>query len=272
MKKFTLASLMVASIGFATPVIAKNPEVTLRFSHLFPATATLNTELVEAWAEQVRKDSNGRIDVDIFPSNTLSKAPAQYFAAAHQIADISFSIQGYTSNKFPLTQIVELPGVVKDAQHGSCIVQSLYDEGLIDQEYTDTKPLFLFTHGQGHIHTTDRSVRTPEDLRGLRIRQPTAVVGKLLSDLGAQPIGMPAPEAYQSLQRGVIDGVAITWDGAEVFRLNELAKNHTEVGGLYSLAFVVTMNKNSYNSLPADLKKVIDDNSGMDWSQRGKRQ
>ena len=50
------------------------------------------------------------------------------------------------------------------------------------------------------------------------------------------------------------------------FRLNELAENHTEVG-LYTLSFVVTMNKQVYNSLPDDLKMVIDNNSGLKWAQ-----
>lgn len=242
-------------------------EYTLRFAHFFPPVAGAQKDIFEPWAEAIEKESNGRIEVEIYPSSTLAKPPALYDAAKNMIADVSATVQGYTANRFPLTQVVELPGLVNSAEQGSCIIQSLYDEGHLDREYRDTKPLFFFTHGPGGIHTTNRLVEKPSDLEGLRIRRPTAVVAKILEGLGAQPVGMPAPEAYQSAQRGVIDGVSLPWEGQYTFRLNELATNHTEVGGLYTLSFIVTMNKQFYNRLPADLKQVIDNNSGMKWSK-----
>jgi len=243
-------------------------EYTLRFSHFFPDVSGPSKNLFHKWAEAVETESNGRIDVQMYPSSTLAKPPAQYDAVKNSIADVSVSVQGYTANRFPLTQIVELPGVSQNAAQGSCIVQSLYDEDLISNEYSQTKPLFLFTHGPGGIHTTNKEIKVPKDLEGLRIRRPTAVVAKLLEGLGAQPVGMPAPNAYQSTQRGVIDGVALPWEGEYTFRLNELTPHHTEVGGLYTLAFIMTINKSFYSSLPADLKKVIDHNSGMAWSKK----
>lgn len=260
-----------AMAAVAVSVIAQaqaSAEYTLRFSHFFPSVSGQSKDIFEAWKKAVEEESHGRIQVQIYPSGTLAKAPAQYDAVKNSIADVSVAVQGYTANRFPLTQIVELPGVSKDADQGSCIVQSLYDEGVISKEYSQTRPLFLFTHGPGGIHTTNKEIKTPQDLEGLRIRRPTAVVAKLLTGLGATPVGMPAPDAYQSAQRGVIDGVALPWEGQYTFRLNELTKYHTEVGGLYTLAFVMTMNKSFYNRLPADLKKVIDDNSGMKWSKK----
>lgn len=243
-------------------------ELTLRFAHLWPAVAATHKEGFQVWADKIEKDSKGRIKVEVYPSGTLAKPPAQYEAVKNRIADVTATVQGYTANRFPLTQVVELPGVVKDGKHGSCIVQSLYDEGLISDEYKDTKPLWLFTHGPGHIHVKGKSITKPEDFAGLRIRRPTTVVSNLLEELGAQPVGMPAPASYQSMQRGVIDGVAFPWEGTVSFRLNELVDSHTEIGGLYTLSFVVTMNKDVYNDLPADLKKIIDNNSGMDWAVR----
>lgn len=263
-KCFALTGLMV--FGALTSVNAA--EVTLRFAHLWPAVSAHHKQIMQAWADSVEKESNGRIKVEVYPSGTLAKPPAQYEAVKSRIADMTATVQGYTANRFPLTQIVELPGLVKNAPHGSCVIQSLYDEGLISGEYTDTHPLFLFTHGPGLIHVKGKVIRKPSDLAGLRIRRPTTVVGSLLERLGAQPVGMPAPESYQAMQRGVIDGVALPWEGAYVFRLLELTDSHTEVGGLYTLSFIVTMNKDVYNSLPADLKKVIDDNSGMKWAAK----
>jgi TRAP-type C4-dicarboxylate transport system substrate-binding protein len=264
-----ISSIALAGLAaLATALPAQAADYTLRFAHFWPAVAGTHKNLYQVWANTVEKESNGRIKVEIYPSATLAKPPAQYEAVKNRIADMTATVQGYTANRFPLTQVVEVPGLVKSAAQGSCIVQSLYDEGLIADEYKDTKPLFLFTHGPGLLHTKDKTITKPEDLAGLRVRRPTAVVAKLLEELGAQPVGMPAPQSYQSMQRGVIDGVALPWEGALVFRINELAKHHTEVGGLYTLSFVVTMNKDVYDSMPADLKKVIDDNSGMAWAKK----
>ncbi len=256
----TVSATALLTLGASASALAA--DVTLRFSHFWPAVSPIHKEVFQNWANKVEADSNGRIEVQLYPGATLSKPPAQYDAVINRIADMTATVQGYTANRFPLTQVVELPGVVKTAEQGSCVIQSLYDEGLIADEYKDTHPLFLFTHGQGHLHTKGTTINEPSDLAGLRIRRPTLVVGALLEDLEAAPVGMPAPNSYQSMQRGVINGVALPWEGVNSFRINELADSHTEIG-LYSLSFVVTMNKSVYNRLPEDLKQVIDNNSGM---------
>ncbi len=264
MKKITTLALTLGAVLGTANVYAA--DVTLRFGHFWPAVSAAQKDIFQAWADQVKTDSNGHVKVEIYASSMLAKPPAQYDAVARQILDVTATVQGYTANRFPLTQIVELPGIVKTAVEGSCVVQSLYDEGLLESEYKETKPLFLFTHGPGMLHTKDKSVEKPQDLANLRIRRPTSVVASLLEKAGALPVGMPAPDAYQAMQRGVIDGVALPWEGATVFKLNELANNHTDIGGLYSLAFIVTMNKNVYNKLDAEQKAAIDKNSGMAWS------
>lgn len=268
MKYKNATRLLTMAISFATASSAFSAEYTLRFAHHFPAVSAPHKLIFQAWADAVEKESGGRINVEVYPSATLAKPTAQYDSVVNRIADVTATIQGYTANRFPLTQIVELPGVAKSAENGACVVEKLYEDGSIAREYRKTKPLFLFTHGLGHIHTTEKPINKPEDLAGLRIRRPTSVVANLLKGLDAQPVGMPVPDTYQAAQRGVIDGVTLPWEGQYVFRLNELTPYHTEVGGLYTLAFVVTMNKSVYNSMPKDLQKVIDDNSGMKWSEK----
>lgn len=266
MKKILTMTALAAALS-TTIAHAQSPEYILRFSNMYPEVSE-HQKVYQAWADAVEKESQGRIKVQLFPGATLAKPNAQYDAVKNHIADVAMAVQGYTANRFPLTQIVELPGIVQNAKQGSCIIQSLYNEKLISQEYKDTKPLYLYTPGPGSFHTKDTAIRTPADLQGLRLRRPTAVVGKMLKDAGANPVGLPAPSAYPSLQRGVIDGLAMQWEGNYTFRLNELTKYHTEVGGLYTLAFIVTMNKGVYNSMPADLKAVIDHNSGMAWAEK----
>jgi TRAP-type C4-dicarboxylate transport system substrate-binding protein len=258
------AAVCLSASAICSPVMAA--DYTLKFAHFWPANSGVHKGF-EAWAESVETASEGRIEVEFYPSQTLTKAPKSYDAVKSRIADVTATVQGYTANRFPLTQVVELPGIAKTAKQGSCVVQSLYDEGLISDEYSDTHVLFLFTHGPGEIHTKDKAITKPGDLAGLKIRRPTTVVANILEEVGAQPVGMPAPNTYPSLQRGVIDGVAIPWEAMKIFRLNELANHHTELG-LYTLSFMVTMNKEIYASMPDDLKKVLDDNSGKAWSEK----
>lgn len=267
MRKHIETASLIGLLTFVATAV-KAEDITLRVGHFWPVVAAMHTDVIQAWADAVEAESDGRINVEVYASGQLAAPPAQYDAVKNRIMDATATVQGYNANRFPLTQVIELPGVSDSGKQGACILQTLMDEGHIDQEYSDTKPIFIFTHGPGGFHVTGASIQSPEDLQGLRIRRPTTVVGNILSELGAQPVGMAAPESYTSMQRGVIDGVALPWEGALSFRLNELSDSHTEIGGLYTVAFILTMNQSVYNSLSAENKAVIDANSGMDWSVR----
>ncbi len=234
---------------------------TLRFAHFWPATSATHTDVFEPWAKKVEEESNGRLKVEIFPSATLTKADAAYDAAAKGTVDIGSQLQGYTNGRFPLTQITELPGLSNSATQMNCMLQTLYDDGVISSEYEDTHLLFMMGTGPGGIHTIDKPIRKPEDLKGLRIRRPSAIAGDIIEAAGGTPVGLPAPDLYTSLQRGVLDGLSLPWDATGSFKLIELVNTHTNMP-FYSSAIMVTMNKDKYESLPDDLKKIIDDNSG----------
>ena len=237
----------------------------LKYAHFMPASSWQNQTMFKDWAEAVAKDSNKRLDVTVFPAQTLGKAPAGYDNAKNGITDIAWTVQGYTANRFPLSQIIELPGLFNTAEIGSCAFQKLYDSGALDKEYAETHVLYVHAHGLGHLSTKDKAVTSLADLKGLKIRRPTAVIGKLLTELGAEPVGMPAPRIYESVQHGTIDGFMLPWEAVAGFRADEVTSHHTEFG-FYSLAFVATMNKDVYEKLPADLKKAVDNNSGMKWA------
>ena len=240
---------------------------TLRFSHFLTANDNINTEGFEPWAKKIEEESNGRLKIEIYPSSTLSEAGATYDASAKGTVDIGMQVQGYTAGRFPLTQIVELPGISNTGQQQTCILYKLYNDGVIKDEYADTHLLSLMGTGQGALHTTDTAIRTPADMKGMRIRQPSVVASHVIDALDAAPIGIPAGDLYTSLQRGVIDGLAMTWQPIQAFRLDELLNTHTNIP-FYNSTIVVSMNKDKYNSLPDDLKKVIDDNSGLVMSER----
>lgn len=264
--KRTMISALTLSLAAAATSMA-HAETTLRMSHFWPGGSPINQNIYQAWADEVEKDSNGTLKVENYPGQTLTQADETYDSVINGIADVGITVQGYTGGRFPLSQIVELPGVATSASEGACVLQTLYDEGEIDGEYDETRVLFLFTTGPGYIHTRETEVRKPSDLEGLRIRRPTDVVGNMLRGMGAEPVGMPAPEIYTSMQRGVVDGVTLPWEGMTSFRLNELATYHTEVP-FYTLIFVATMNQDKYESLTPEQQAVIDENSGMKWAEK----
>ncbi|MGP9519723.1 MULTISPECIES: TRAP transporter substrate-binding protein DctP [unclassified Psychrobacter] len=268
-KTLPLSLTLAAMIGLTgcsksnEAATASTEEVTtLRFSHFWPATAATHSEIFEPWAKKVEEESEGRIKVEIYPSATLSKPDATYDATAKGIVDIGSQLQGYTNGRFPLTQVTELPGLSNSATQMNCMLQTLYDDGVISSEYEDTHLLFMMGTGPGGMHTVDKAIRTPDDLKGLRMRRPSAIAGDIIEAAGGTPVGLPATDIYTSLQRGVLDGLSLPWDATGSFRLIELTNTHTNIP-FYSSAIMVTMNKDKYNSLPDDLRKVIDNNSGM---------
>lgn len=241
---------------------ASDDVITLRFSHFMTASDDINEQVFVPWAKKIEEESNGRLKIEIYPSATLSKPGVTYEAAAKGTIDIGMQAHGYTAGRFPLTQILELPGLSNTAAQQTCILHKLYDDGVISKEYEDSHMLYMIGTGPGALHTIDKPIRTPADMKGLRIRQPSAVASYIIQTVGAAPVGMPAPDTYTSLQRGVIDGLSFAWQPVRAFRLDELVNTHTNIP-FYSAALVVTMNKDKYQSLPDDLKKIIDDNSGI---------
>ena len=267
MARFSMKALASIALAGAALGSAHAAEVTLRYTHFWPSASRAHAEVFEAWGKSVEQASGGRIRVQLFPAQTLAKADGSYQATVNGVADVVSTAQGYTAGRFPLSQIVEFPGLGTTALQSGCILQSLYDKGMLEKEYADTKVLYMFTTGPGVLHTRDKSVPNPDALKGLRIRNPAAIAGQVLQKAGARNVSMPAPEAYESMQRGVIDGTAFPWEAMQVFRLNELAKHHTDVP-IYSTIFVTAMNQRTYDRLPDDLKKVIDDHSGPEWQRR----
>jgi TRAP-type C4-dicarboxylate transport system substrate-binding protein len=142
-----------------------------------------------------------------------------------------------------------------------------YVQTVAVDEFKDTQVIALHVHGPGVIHTADKPVKSIADMRGLKLRAPTRQVTKLLSVLGAIPVGMPLPGIPDALSKGTITGCVIPWEVVPAVKVQELTKFHAEFdpagGSLYTNTFIMTMNKAKYNSLAPDLKKIIDNNSGM---------
>jgi TRAP-type C4-dicarboxylate transport system substrate-binding protein len=127
-------------------------------------------------------------------------------------------------------------------------------------------------HDEGYVHTASKQVRTLDDFKGLKLRAPTRQTNKLIARLGATPVGMPVTGVADAISKGTIDGFALPWEVIPAFKLQEMTKFHTQTDpsrpALYSAGFVFAMNQAKYDSLPAELKKVIDNNSGAALSRQ----
>ncbi len=263
------ASAAIAAISMgAMATSATAQDVTLKLHQFLPAQANVPKLVLDVWADQVEEASGGRIEIERYPSMQLGGKPPELMdQAIDGVADIVWTVVGYTPGRFPSTEVFELPFMMTNARAASRAYWEMFDTHMKDTEFKDVHILGTWVHGPGLIHTKD-PVSTPEDLQGMKIRGGSRSVNSLLTLLGATPVGMPVPAVSEGLSKGVIDGTTIPWEVTAALKVPELVTNHTEFTGnaLYVLTFVLAMNKEKYESLPADLQKVIDDNSGLEFS------
>ena len=147
---------------------------------------------------------------------------------------------------------------------------TLFPYATLFRSFKDVHLIAVHTHGPGLLHVKGDGVTKLEDMQGLKLRGPTRQANALLSALGATPIGMPVPAMPEALSKGVIDGTAIPWEVTTPLKVSELVDSHTNFAGprgLYTSFFVFAMNKAKYESLPDDLKAVLDANSGIATSK-----
>ena len=259
-------ALSAASTALA-PARSQAQDVTLRLHQMLPLQAAIPARALTPWIEKVERESAGRIKVEHYPSMQLGGAPPALFDQARDgVVDLIWTVLGYTPGRFPKSEAFELPFMVTTAEATS---RAFHEYVLANamEEFKDVHPIALHTHGPGLLHVKGKGVQALEDMRGLKIRTPTRVAAGMLSNFGATPVGMPVPAVPEALAKGVIDGVAIPWEVTLPLKIAELVNTHTDFSGdhgLYTSTFIFAMNKDSYDRLPADLKQVIDANSGPD--------
>jgi len=261
--KIGVAAVLLSAVAFN----ASAQEHTLKMHQFLPAQANVPKLILDVWADNVEEASEGRIKIERFHAMALGgKPPELYDQVVDGVADIAWTVVGYTPGRFPSTEVFELPFMIDDARAASYAYWHMYEEGM-NEQFSDVHMLGTWVHGPGLIHSAD-PVESPADLKGMKIRGGSRLVNKLLEATGATPVGMPVPAVSEALSKGVIDGTTIPWEVTSALKIPELVENHTEFEGtaLYTLTFVFVMNKDAYAALPADLQAVVDNNSGLEFS------
>lgn len=270
MKSLVFRSLVAAVALAAAGSSALAQEVTLRLHQFLPEQATVPAEILQPWIDAVEEQSGGRIEVEMYSSMALGGTPPQLIDQARDgVVDLVWTLPGYTPGRFPQTEVFELPFFSTSARATSGAFWTMYEESMRDSDFQGIKMLGTWVHGPGVIHLNGEGVGSLEDMQDLKLRAPTRTITLLLEELGAAPIGMPVPAIPEALSKGVIDGAVVPWEVTPSLRLSELVNTHTEFAGdraLYAATMVLAMNQARYDSLPDDLKKVIDDNSGLEFS------
>jgi TRAP-type C4-dicarboxylate transport system substrate-binding protein len=258
-----------AAVALGAPAIDGRAQqiVTLKFHTFMAPMSNVWLNMHKAWMAKVEKESGGRIKFEAYPAMQLGSTPVQLYDQARDgVVDIVWTLPGNTAGRFPRSEVFELPFMMNNAEATSRAYWE-YVQTMAADEFKDTHVLALNVHGPGMFHTKNKQIRVAADLKGLKMRGPTRQVTKMLGYLGATPVGMPLPGIPDALSKGTIDGAVIPWEVVPSVKVNELTRFHSEfdpaAGALYTTTFVTTMNKARYESLPADLKKIIDNNSGL---------
>jgi TRAP-type transport system periplasmic protein len=264
-----MAGSLAATAATILPMRNALAQQELKLASFVPPTHVIWTDVITPWTREVAKRSNNQLTVRMFPAMQLGGRPPDLYRQVVQgISDITFTLPGYTSGDFPMMALTELPGTAESADDGTRKIWKLFDKYLA-RDFKDTKVLMLWNSDSASLMSRSKPIRTLEDLKGMRIRTPSAAQSAQLEALGATPVDMPANQIYNNLDRGVIDASMIPMSAALDFKLIEVVKYFTINAPLGRSPFLVAMNRGRYEKLPADLKKIIDTTTGLELSLKG---
>lgn len=266
----TLGAAMLASVFVMHEPARADEPIKLKFSTMLPASTTHYKAVILPWVEELKRRSNGRLSITMYPASSICKATQQYECVRDGLVDIAFGVPGWTPNRFPMTAVMELPFMHRTAATGSQMLADLWPK-FLSKEYEDVHVLALNMQPAGHFHTASKPIRTLEDMKGAKLRTVTAVTGDLIEALGGVKVGIASPEVYQAMSNRAIDGFMLNYEGVLAFRLQEVSRYHTEVSA-YSTVFATWMNRKTYEALPADLRQIVDQTTSAAsgyWKQIG---
>lgn len=251
MKRFLNSSLTSALVGGALAALAPtaSAQVVLTTSSWLGPNHTLSTTQAK-WCDEVRQATASRVRCNILPKPVV--APAGTFDAVRDgLADLSYSVHGYTPGRYVATQMVELPFMGDSAEATSVAYQRIHDRHFAKLgEHKGLKVLAVFTHGPGIVYNTKRPLNSLADMQGLKFRVGGGMVNEVGKIIGANVTLKPAPESYELVSSGVMDGVFFPAESIESFKLEKLIRHKTTFpGGLYNTSFAFVMNEGTWNKI-----------------------
>jgi TRAP-type C4-dicarboxylate transport system substrate-binding protein len=259
MKRLSL-SLVAAAAALAAPLAGAQTVLTV--STWLPPTHGMSMAQKE-WCDLLEKNTSGKMKCNILPRG-VTNAPGTFDAIKNGLADVSFTVHGYTPGRFVYTQMAEFPFLGNTSEPISVAfnrVASRHPEFMAEEQ--GVKVITFFTHGPGIVFNTKRPITKVEDLAGLKFRVGGGMVNEISKNLGMNVTLKPAPDSYELLSGGVMDGTLFPAESTESFKIDKIIRYATTFpGGLYNTSFVFMMNQGRYDKLSAEEKKAVDAISG----------
>jgi TRAP-type C4-dicarboxylate transport system substrate-binding protein len=245
--------------------------ITLTLHHFLSSKAPPHVELIEPWAKKVEEMSKGRLKIEIFPSMSMGGKPNELYGQAKDgSADIVYTIAGYTPGLFTRTEVFELPTIHTNSSLKTAMAaKENFD--LIKDDFKDVKPLLIALAGPYQLDMVSKKVEKFDDVKGLKLRSPSRTGAWYISELGAEPVGMPLPDVPQSLSKNAIDGAVLPMEVFPAFKFQQLTKYTTEIkggGGFGGSVLLLLMNKDKFNSLPKDLQAILEESTGTELIEK----
>ena len=262
MKKTLLAGV---ALGCLTVGAASAQEFTLRLAHWVPPSHPIQKLGIEPWVESLAEASDGRIAVDIYPAQQLGAAPDHYDMTRDGIADIGYVNPGYQAGRFPIYSLLEVPFHMDNAVRGATAFHEWY-EPIAAEEMSDVYFCLVNPHDPGTIHSK-QPILEPGDIEGLNVRPAHATMARFISMLGGGPVQVPAPEAREAIANGTADAITFPWNSIWIFGIDSETKQHLDMP-FYASGQLLLINQGTYDSMPEDLRQVVDSHCTPEWSAR----
>jgi TRAP-type transport system periplasmic protein len=259
MKSRPLVALALSSALLSSGVVSAQTVFTV--SSWLPPSHTLSTSQ-KTWCDMLEKESTGRMKCNILPKGVVA-APGTFDAVRDGLADISYTVDGYTPGRFINTQVAEFPFLGNNAVATSVAYQRIYSKHFAPLgEHRGVKVLAVFTHGPGVIFNSKKPVTSAAEAASLKFRIGGGNINELSKAMGWNTTLKAAPESFELLSTGVMDGTFFPDESIASFKLSMIKHATDFPGGLYNTSFVFMMNPAKYNALSAQDKAVVDKLSG----------
>lgn len=270
--KFTRRTFVAAAATtLAMPSIARAQAKKLKLSHYLPPFHQVHKEFVR-WTDELREKTGGMLDIEVFPAGQMGPPPRQFDLARTGVADLSFVFTALVPGRFPLTDALSMPFLFSndEAKPISMADASFIGTRIRDhtaEEYAGTKLLYAVVSTSLGFFMKDKLIRTPDDLKGLRVRPTSAAVADQLAALGASPATIPPTELADAIGKGVVDGAIFNFEGGKVFQLHQSV---TKVSTLACATgyFCLVMNSDVLDGLPDEAKQAIAETTGPEAGRR----
>ena len=259
MKKQIIQMLAVAVAAAVIGALCMSPTANagpIKLSYAnFPPAPTFPCVQMERWKTEVEKRTGGKVQVNTFPGGTLLGAKAMMDGVIAGQADIGNLCMAYQPGRFLVTNATGLPVGIPDARTGSLALLDLYNK-FKPEAFAKVKVLAMFTTAPSNI-ISKMPIRTMKDIKGVNLRG-SGVAAQALAAWGANPVGMPMTATPEALQKGVVDGLLSSLETLKDFKYAESCRFAT-ITNTSIYPFFVVMNMDSWNALPKDVQKVMDD-------------